>query len=700
MESMKKQISCMLGGKEIVFETGHLARQANGAVTATCGGTVVLVTVVAAKQPRMGTDFLPLTVDYREKISAAGKIPGGFFKREGRPTEKEILTSRIIDRPIRPLFPKGMRNEVQVIAWVLSSDGQNDPDIISVNAASAALMVSGLPFSGPIGGVRVGLIEGEYVINPTEEQLEKSVLDLVVVGSEDAIMMVEGGAQIVPEDVVLKGIIFGHEALKESCQAQVRFKAEVNPEPVEFPLQEASEAILKKMVAAVGDELPGLLRIKIKKERGAALVELRDRTFVDFLEEDPETEEWEFNAAYGAVMKKAMRQMVFTEGVRIDGRGTEDIRQITPEVGVLPRTHGSAIFTRGETQALVITTLGTPGDRQRIGGLHEGEGKTKRFMLHYNFPPFCTGEARPDRGPKRREIGHGHLAERSLLPVLPTEEAFPYTIRVVSDILSSNGSSSMASICGGSLSLMDAGVPVKAGVAGIAMGLLKGEDQTLILTDILGDEDAMGDMDFKVAGTRDGITGLQMDIKVKGISEEIMHRALSQARQARVRILDIMDSVQPAPRPEISPYAPKILAIQIDPDKIGLVIGPKGKNIKAMEKWGVTIDIEDDGLIQISSSDLEAAERARSAIEAMVAEVEVGQIYTGKVVSIKPFGAFVEIVPGKDGLVHISELDEHRVAQVEDVVRVDDIIKVKVINIDNLGRIKLSRKAVLAENKS
>ncbi len=697
---MKKQISCMLGGKEIVFETGHLARQANGAVTATCGGTVVLVTVVAAKQPRMGTDFLPLTVDYREKISAAGKIPGGFFKREGRPTEKEILTSRIIDRPIRPLFPKGMRNEVQVIAWVLSSDGQNDPDIISVNAASAALMVSGLPFSGPIGGVRVGLIEGEYVINPTEEQLEKSVLDLVVVGSEDAIMMVEGGAQIVPEDVVLKGIIFGHEALKESCQAQVRFKAEVNPEPVEFPLQEASEAILKKMVAAVGDELPGLLRIKIKKERGAALVELRDRTFVDFLEEDPETEEWEFNAAYGAVMKKAMRQMVFTEGVRIDGRGTEDIRQITPEVGVLPRTHGSAIFTRGETQALVITTLGTPGDRQRIGGLHEGEGKTKRFMLHYNFPPFCTGEARPDRGPKRREIGHGHLAERSLLPVLPTEEAFPYTIRVVSDILSSNGSSSMASICGGSLSLMDAGVPVKAGVAGIAMGLLKGEDQTLILTDILGDEDAMGDMDFKVAGTRDGITGLQMDIKVKGISEEIMHRALSQARQARVRILDIMDSVQPAPRPEISPYAPKILAIQIDPDKIGLVIGPKGKNIKAMEKWGVTIDIEDDGLIQISSSDLEAAERARSAIEAMVAEVEVGQIYTGKVVSIKPFGAFVEIVPGKDGLVHISELDEHRVAQVEDVVRVDDIIKVKVINIDNLGRIKLSRKAVLAENKS
>ncbi|HPQ67146.1 MAG TPA: polyribonucleotide nucleotidyltransferase, partial [bacterium] len=354
---MKKQISCMLGGKEIVFETGHLARQANGAVTATCGGTVVLVTVVAAKQPRMGTDFLPLTVDYREKISAAGKIPGGFFKREGRPTEKEILTSRIIDRPIRPLFPKGMRNEVQVIAWVLSSDGQNDPDIISVNAASAALMVSGLPFSGPIGGVRVGLIEGEYVINPTEEQLEKSVLDLVVVGSEDAIMMVEGGAQIVPEDVVLKGIIFGHEALKESCQAQVRFKAEVNPEPVEFPLQEASEAILKKMVAAVGDELPGLLRIKIKKERGAALVELRDRTFVDFLEEDPETEEWEFNAAYGAVMKKAMRQMVFTEGVRIDGRGTEDIRQITPEVGVLPRTHGSALFTRGETQALVITTL-------------------------------------------------------------------------------------------------------------------------------------------------------------------------------------------------------------------------------------------------------------------------------------------------------------------------------------------------------
>jgi len=694
---MKKSVKCALGGRDVLFETGHLARQANGAVTVTCGGTVVLVTVVAAKDVRPGTDFVPLTVDYREKISAAGKIPGGFFKREGRPTEKEILTSRIIDRPLRPLLPKGLRNEVQVTAWVLSSDSENEPDVLSVNAASAALTISGIPFSGPIGGVRVGLIDGEYVINPTDTQLETSKLDVVVVGSRDAIMMVEGGAGVVSEEVLLKAIMAGHRAIQASCDAQDSLREQVSPEKLEFPLQDASPDLCARVADLAGEELGVVLKVKIKKERGAAVAELRNKIFARLREENPELQDWEAAAAFALAHKKAMRKMVLETGTRIDGRGLEDIRQITPEVGVLPRTHGSAIFTRGETQALVITTLGTMADRQRIGGLYEGEGKTKAFMLHYNFPPFSTGEARPDRGPKRREIGHGHLAERSLVPVLPGDEEFPYTIRVVSDILSSNGSSSMASICGGSLSLMDAGVPIKAAVAGIAMGLLKGEDRTVILTDILGDEDAMGDMDFKVAGTREGITGLQMDIKVGGISEEILSRALEQARKARLSILDSMDTALSAARPEISPYAPKIIAIQIDPDKIGLVIGPKGKNIKAMEKWGVTIDIEDDGMIQISSSDLEAANRARRSIEVMVAEVEVGQTYTGKVVSIKPFGAFIEIIPGKDGLVHISELGEHRVNKVEDVVREGQELEVKVIDIDKLGRIKLSRKAVLAE---
>ncbi len=694
---MKKSVKCALGGRDVLFETGHLARQANGAVTVTCGGTVVLVTVVAAKDVRPGTDFVPLTVDYREKISAAGKIPGGFFKREGRPTEKEILTSRIIDRPLRPLLPKGLRNEVQVVAWVLSSDSENEPDVLSVNAASAALMISGIPFAGPIGGVRVGLIDGEYVINPTDTQLETSKLDVVVVGSREAIMMVEGGAEVVSEEVLLKAIMAGHRAIQASCDAQDSLRDQVSPEKLEFPLQDASAELCARVANLAGEELGAVLKVKIKKERGAAVYALRKKIFAKLREENPELQDWEAEASFALAHKKAMRKMVLETGTRIDGRGLEDIRQITPEVGVLPRTHGSAIFTRGETQALVITTLGTMADRQRIGGLYEGEGKTKAFMLHYNFPPFSTGEAKPDRGPKRREIGHGHLAERSLVPVLPGEEEFPYTIRVVSDVLSSNGSSSMASICGGSLSLMDAGVPVKAAVAGIAMGLLKSENRTVILTDILGDEDAMGDMDFKVAGTREGITGLQMDIKVGGISEDILRLALEQARKARLSILERMDTALSAARPEISPYAPKIIAIQIDPDKIGLVIGPKGKNIKAMEKWGVTIDIDDDGMIQISSSDLEAANRARRSIEVMVAEVEVGQTYTGKVVSIKPFGAFIEIIPGKDGLVHISELGEHRVNKVEDVVREGQEIEVKVIDIDKLGRIKLSRKAVLAE---
>ena len=696
---METKVSCQLGNKEMTFATGHLAGQADGAVIVTCEGTVVLVTAVASRRTREGTDFLPLTVDYREKTSAAGKIPGGFFKREGRPTEKEILTSRLIDRPLRPLFPKGLRNEVQITAWVLSADGQNDPDIFSINAASAALMVSGLPFAGPIGAVRVGKMGEEFVINPTVEQLEECSLEVVVVGSKDAIMMVEGGADVIPEETLLKAILAGHEALQASCRAQEELRDQINPEPVEFPLQEVSPEVASRVQEIAAEKLGEFIRIKIKKERGQALGDLSRSTYEQLLEENPDLPEWEFAAAFKALSKKVMRHMIISENVRIDGRGVEDIRKITPEVGVLPRTHGSAVFTRGETQALVVTTLGTPKDRQRVEGLEEDVRK-KRFILHYNFPPFCTGEARPNRGPKRREIGHGHLAERSLYAVIPSEEDFPYTIRVVSDILSSNGSSSMASICGGSLSLMDAGVPVKAAVAGIAMGLLKEEEKTVILTDILGDEDALGDMDFKLAGTREGVTGLQMDIKVGGIDEEILRRALEQAHRARVKILDIMDSVQESPREEISPYAPKIISIQIDPDKIGLVIGPKGKNIKALEKMGVKVDIDDDGLIAISSPDMEAAQKARDTIETMVAEVELGKVYQGKVVSVKNFGAFVEIIPGKEGLLHISELADHRVARVEDVVREGDEVKVKVIAIDNLGRIKLSRKQALAENSS
>jgi polyribonucleotide nucleotidyltransferase len=696
---METKVSCQLGNKEMTFATGHLAGQADGAVIVTCEGTVVLVTAVASRRTREGTDFLPLTVDYREKTSAAGKIPGGFFKREGRPTEKEILTSRLIDRPLRPLFPKGLRNEVQITAWVLSADGQNDPDIFSINAASAALMVSGLPFAGPIGAVRVGKMGEEFVINPTVEQLEECSLEVVVVGSKDAIMMVEGGADVIPEETLLKAILAGHEALQASCRAQEELRDQINPEPVEFPLQEVSPEVASRVKEIAAEKLGEFIRIKIKKERGQALGDLSRSTYEQLLEENPDLPEWEFAAAFKALSKKVMRHMIISENVRIDGRGVEDIRKITPEVGVLPRTHGSAVFTRGETQALVVTTLGTPKDRQRVEGLEEDVRK-KRFILHYNFPPFCTGEARPNRGPKRREIGHGHLAERSLYAVIPSEEDFPYTIRVVSDILSSNGSSSMASICGGSLSLMDAGVPVKAAVAGIAMGLLKEEEKTVILTDILGDEDALGDMDFKLAGTREGVTGLQMDIKVGGIDEEILRRALEQAHRARVKILDIMDSVQESPREEISPYAPKIISIQIDPDKIGLVIGPKGKNIKALEKMGVKVDIDDDGLIAISSPDMEAAQKARDTIETMVAEVELGKVYQGKVVSVKNFGAFVEIIPGKEGLLHISELADHRVARVEDVVREGDEVKVKVIAIDNLGRIKLSRKQALAENSS
>ncbi len=689
---MEKQVSCEVGGRNLTFATGELARQADGAVMVTYEGTVVLVTAVVSKNVREGTDFLPLTVDYREKTSAAGKIPGGFFKREGRPTEKEILTARLIDRPLRPLFPEGLRNDVQIVAWVLSADGQNDPDILCINGASAAIQVSGIPFEGPaIGAVRVGMIGDEFIINPTLAQLEESKLNVVVVGTKDSLNMVEGGAGVVSEEVLLEAILAGQKALGPSIDAQNKLREEVAPEPLEFELQLPSDELVEKVDQKVSAEIDGILSIGGKQERNQALSDLKQKIAEEMEAEDPELSKLMLAAAFKKAVKKYSRAKIIEAGKRVDGRKTDEVREISCRVGILPRTHGSAVFNRGETQSLVLTTLGTPSDKQRIDGLEEEE-KKKRFMLHYNFPAFCTGEAYPSRGPKRREIGHGALAERSLSAVLPTEDDFPYTIRVVADVLASNGSSSMASICGGSLSLMDAGVPLQSAVAGIAMGLLKEGDKTVILTDILGSEDALGDMDFKVAGTRQGVTGFQMDIKVSGISKEIMEAALEEARKARLFILGKMDEVQSQPRPEISPYAPKILSLQIDPDKIGLVIGPKGKNIKALEKTGVKIDIEDDGFIVISSTDLEAARKAKAYIEGMTKEAEVGGVYSGTVRSIKQFGAFIEILPGKDGLCHISELAEQRVRQVEDVVKEGDQVTVKVIGIDAQGRIKLSLK--------
>lgn len=692
---MEIKRSCQMGNRTLEIATGELARQADGAITITCEGTVVLVAAVASQSCREGTDFLPLTMDYREKMPAAGKIPGGFFKREGRPTEKEILTDRLMDRPLRALFPAGLRNDIQVTAWVLSADGQNDPDILAVNGASAALMVSGIPFAGPLAGVRIGMVGDDFIINPTLDELENSRMDIVLVGSRESINMVEGSAQGIDEETILRALEFGQAALGPMIDLQNDLRAQVAPTPREFVLQIPPEELVKTVDERAAAGISQALEIRGKKDRHLAISATKESVREGLLAENPDLEGWAYSAAFKAALKKYSRQMIIEKGIRVDGRGLDQIREISARVGVLPRTHGSAIFNRGETQAMVLATLGTVSDQQRIDGLEEEE-KKKRFMLHYNFPAFCTGEARPSFGPKRREIGHGALAERSLLPVLPDVDEFPYTIRIVSDILSSNGSSSMASICGGSLALMDAGVPLKTAVAGIAMGLLKEGDKSVILTDILGSEDALGDMDFKLAGTAEGVTALQMDIKIGGITRDIMKQALDKSRIARLHILGKMNQVQSQPREEISPYAPKILSIHIDPDKIGLVIGPKGKNIKAMEKTGVKIDIEDDGFISIASSDLEAAKNARETIEMMVAEVEVGKTYRGTVRTVKQFGAFVEILPGKDGLCHISELADHRVNEVEDVVKEGDVVEVKVIAIDNLGRIKLSRKQALS----
>ncbi|NTV83672.1 MAG: polyribonucleotide nucleotidyltransferase, partial [Bacteroidales bacterium] len=644
-----------IGGRILSIETGKLARQANGSCVVRCGDTMVLVTAVANKKPKENIDFFPLSVEYQEKTYAGGRIPGGFFKREGRPSEKEILSARLIDRPLRPLFPENFRNETQIAAFVLSSDKENDGDVLGTVGASLALSISDIPFSGPIAAVRVGRIAGEFIVNPTYSQTNESDLELVMAGSEDSILMVEGESKEIPEQDMVSALEFGHQHIKQIIELEKEIISQFNPEKMEIILPEIPEGLLEKADQFSRDKIRKAIQIADKKTRHNQLTELRDETLQHLGEEFEEYQSL-ITEKLQTIEKEEVRANILNEDRRLDGRGMDEIREISCEIGILPRTHGSALFTRGQTQSLGVTTLGTKIDEQIIETL-EGES-SKSYMLHYNFPPFSVGEVKPFRGPGRREIGHGNLAERSLKPILPTEDSFPYTIRIVSDILESNGSSSMATVCSGSLSLMDAGVPVKCNVAGIAMGLIKEEKQVKILTDILGDEDHLGDMDFKVAGTRDGVTAFQMDIKISGLSFDILKEALAKARNARIKILDIMDGVIQKPKADISPYAPRILTLNIPTDRIGEVIGPAGKIIRGIiEETGVKIDIDDSGLTVIASPDVEMALLAKSKIEAIIQEPEPGKEYFATVKRIMNFGAFAEFLPGKEGLIHISELD-------------------------------------------
>ena len=681
------------GDNEMRLETGQIARQASGAVLASLGETVVLVTVVAARGPS-GRDFFPLTVDYEERTYAAGRIPGGFFKREGRPAEKAILTARLIDRPIRPLFPEGFNNEIQVIATVMSVDPEIDPDIVAMVGASAALSISGVPFNGPIGGARVGYIDGEYVLNPTASQLETSALNLVVAGTDSAVLMVESEADQLTEEQMLGAVMFGHESAKAAINAIDALVAEVGNPRWDWEAEAKDDALFEKVSAAVGSDIEGAYKIADKSDRQEAMAAVKQKAVSDLLSDDADDSEAEsLKSAIKVLEKNTVRGRILANEPRIDGRDKETVRPITIETGVLPRTHGSALFTRGETQAIVTCTLGTERDSQVIDAL-EGERRDP-FMLHYNFPPFCVGETGRVGSPKRREIGHGRLAKRAMLAALPSTEDFPYVIRAVSEITESNGSSSMATVCGTSLALMDAGVSLKAPVAGVAMGLIKEGDQFAVLTDILGDEDHLGDMDFKVAGTSDGVTALQMDIKIDGITREIMEQALDQAKRGRLHILGEMAKAISTPREEMSRYAPRITTMSVPTDKIRDVIGKGGVTIRAIsEATGAAIDIDDDGTIKIATSDLSAAEEARRRIEQITADVEAGTIYEGKVVRLMDFGAFVNILPGKDGLVHISQISEERVANVSDKLSEGDLVKVKVLEVDKQGRIRLSMKAV------
>jgi polyribonucleotide nucleotidyltransferase len=684
-----------VAGQQVTIKTGTVAEQASGAVLISRGDTVVLCTAMMSKEPREGIDFFPLTCDYEEKLYAAGKIPGAFLRREGRPSEQAILTSRLTDRPIRPLFPDGFRNDVQVVSTVLSVDQESDPPILSINGASAALTISEIPFQGPIGAVRMGYIDGELVVNPKQPDMERSDLDLVVAGTQEAILMVEAGAKEVSEQLLVDALEKAHDAIGVICRALLELREAVGKPKVEFTAPEYDPEI----VAAVGQRIAGRLDEvafgKNKAEREARLSALKKEVKAAQLERWPDAGDT-ISAIFEKKVKDRVRQRVIEEGVRVDGRGVRDIREIEVKVGLLPRTHGSGMFRRGQTQALTILTLGTVGDAQRLDGLALEENK--RYMHHYNMPPFSTGEAKPLRSPGRREIGHGALAERALAPVIPSVDDWPYTMRLVSEILSSNGSTSMASVCGSTLALMDAGVPIRKPVAGIAMGLVTREGKYAILTDIQGVEDALGDMDFKVAGTADGITALQMDIKIKGLPREVMAQALEQAREARLFVLDRMLDVIPEPRREMSQYSPRITTIQINPDKIRDVIGPGGKVIrKIVEETGAQIDVEDDGKIFIASSDQDSARKAIDWIKGLTDEVEVGRVYRGKVVRIMPFGAFVEVLPNQDGLVHISRLTDHRVERVEEVVNVGDEIMVKATEIDSQGRLNLSRQDAIEE---
>src|SRR5215470_10864874 len=700
---MQQKVTAKIGSNQISVETGKVAKLADGAVIVSCGDTMVLVSAVSATAIKEGQDYFPLTVDYREKAAAAGKFPGGYFKREGRPTEKETLTSRMIDRPLRPLFPQGYFYDTQVISLLLSADGQNDPDILAINGASAALSISDIPFAGPIGAVRVGRVNGEFVANPTHEERAQSDLDLVYVGTENDVIMIEGSAKEMPEAEFTKALEFAHSHAREMIQAQKDLASRVGKPKREAQLLPVKQELVDIVRQVVGDRIEQALRTEGKSARAKAIDALREEVKTAILKKFPETDSFAINQAFESVEKKTFRSSILEKQKRVDGRSYTDLRQISCEVSVLPRAHGSAIFQRGETQALALATLAPIEEAQMIDAYGGGE-QSKRFILHYNFPPFSVGETGRTGGPGRREIGHGALAERSLEPVVPSENDFRYAIRISSEIMESNGSTSMASVCAGTLALMDAGVSVKTPVAGISVGLVSefGDDRQLkryeLLTDIIGSEDHFGDMDFKLCGTEAGVTGFQLDLKLPGISHRIMAEAIQHAKEARTKILGIMRGTMDKPRAELSKYAPRIETIKINPEKIGALIGPGGKTIKGIvAETGAEINIEDDGSVHIYATSGESMQRAKEIIGGMTKEIEIGQTYQGRVVSTKEFGAFVEVLPGKEGLVHISELADFRVKRTEDVVKPGDMIWVKCIGIDDKGRVKLSRKAALKE---
>ncbi len=699
---MIHNVTSHVGSSAITIETGKIAKLADGAVTVRCGETIVLVTAVSATRVKEGQDFFPLTVDYREKAAAVGKFPGGYFRREGRPTEKEILTSRMTDRPLRPLFPKGYLYDTQVISVLLSADGENDPDMLSINGASAALCVSDIPFAGPVGAVRVGRVNGEFIANPTHSQRAQSDLDLVYVGTKDDVIMIEGSALELPEEEFIKALDFAHQSALSLINAQIELAAKAGKAKRQPELMLVREELLEVAYSVAGDRIEAALYTPSKVARGKAVDALRKEVEDAVKAKYPDATSFETSQAFDYLQKKAFRISILDKQVRCDGRNLNQLRQLSAEVGLLPRSHGSALFARGETQALALATLATTSEAQELDAYTGGE-KFKRFILHYNFPPFSVGETGRTGSPGRREIGHGALAERSLEPVIPSEQDFPYAIRISSEIMESNGSTSMASVCGGCLALMDAGVPIKRPVAGISVGLVtEFEGEALkrysLLSDIIGSEDHFGDMDFKLCGTEAGVTGFQLDLKLPGVSHKIMAEAIIEARRLRGQILEVMQSTLSTPRTELSQYAPRIETLKISVDKIGQLIGPGGKNIKGIvAETGCEINIDDDGTVHIYSNNPEGMKRAIQIIKGMSAEVEIGETYEGRVVSIKEFGAFVEVLPGKDGLVHISELADFRVKRTEDVVKVGDVIHVKCIGIDDKGRVKLSRKAAMKD---